>query len=120
MGVWRGLVWAFARHTEIGRKALGRETLLEQAVRERAELADREQIVDEAYRRIQSKYQPGPADLQYLDGDYRVEVKSGYSFDHGRPTTEIFIFPRQGHSSSHWHIVIDDRGNEIMNQWRQK
>lgn len=120
MGVWRGLVWAFARNTEAGRKALGRETLAEQAVRERME-RERIAIVDTAYRKVQSKYQPGAPELQYLDGEYRVTVKSGYSFQRGVATTEILIFPRKDNPrGSHWHVVIDESGNELMSEWREK
>lgn len=92
-------------------------------VRKQREAAERAriEIVERAYRRVQGKYQSAPADLQYLDGDYRVTVKSGYGFDQDSPTTEILIYPRRDNpSGSHWHIVIDDQGNEIMNEWRQK
>ncbi len=120
MGLWKGIVWAVGRNTETGRKLLGKETLLEQGVRERME-RDRIEIIERAYRRVQSKYQPAPADLQYLDGEYRVTVRSGYGFKQDEPTTEILIYPRRDNpSGSHWHIVIDDQGNEIMNEWRQK
>ena len=109
-------VWLFGRNTKAGSRYLyGDPAAREQLERERAE------IVERAYRHVQAKFQSAPADLQYLDGEYRVTVRSGYSFDRGRATTEILIYPRQNNASgSHWHIVIDDQGNEIMNEWRQK
>lgn len=111
MSVKDVLVWLFARKTSTGSRYLyGSQH--EQ---------DRADVVDRAYRRVQAKYQPGQADLQYLDGEYRVTVKSGYGFDQDAATTEILIYPRQDNpSGSHWHIVIDDHGTEIMNEWRQK
>lgn len=116
----RGLVWLFARNTDWGRRQLGQETDLEAAERRRLE-NERIAIVDRAYRKVQSKYQPDSAKLQYLDGDYRVEVKSGYSFDEGRLTTEVFIYPRHNNPrGSHQHVVIDEHGNELMNEWREK
>lgn len=114
MGFWRGVVWLFARNTGPGSRHLygSAQARMEQ---------DRVEIVERAYRRVQSKFQPGRPDLQYLDGDYRVTVRSGYSFDSDAATTEILIYPRSDNpKGSHWHIVINDKGNEIMNEWREK
>lgn len=46
--------------------------------------------------------------------DTNTQVKSGYSHDQGRATSEFVIADRDG--SGHQHVVLDDHGNEIHNQ----
>lgn len=114
MGIWKGIVWAVARNTEPGRKALGKETLLEQGVRER-KLG---RIARVAYQN--SLAQQG-RDLQYEDEDCEVRVKMGYNRDHGCYVTDIIVKPKgDGWHGSHQHVIIDEQGNEIMNEWRDK
>lgn len=74
------------------------------------------QIAVEAYNR--SLAQRG-RDLQYLDNDFRVEVKNGYDRDHRCPVTDILIFPRDG-SGDRYHVIIDEDGNELYRGYHQK
>jgi hypothetical protein len=59
--------------------------------------------------------------VQYRDGDLEVLVKVGYNADHDCYVTDIIVKPLgHGHHGSHQHVIIDERGNEIMNEWRKK
>lgn len=109
MGWKRTLVWLVARNTTIGRNYLGTGE-----EHRRRKLG---QITIKAYREAQK--QKGKRDIQYEDEGYKVKVTNGYSRDLDRYTTDIIIVPRfnnpYGH---HQHVIFDEYGNEIMNEWR--
>lgn len=59
-------------------------------------------------------------DTQYNGVDFTVKVQSGYDRDHVCYTTNILVIPRQNNPrGSHQHIVFDEHGNELFNQWRE-
>lgn len=55
---------------------------------------------------------------QYRDGDVQVEVVNGYSRDLDQYTTDIKIIHRDPRITQHLHVVFDELGNEIVNEWR--
>ena len=57
-----------------------------------------------------------PWDTQSQNDDGKVLVNSGYSFDNKSDTT-VFIITDSDDKTGHQHIVIDDNGNEIYNNW---
>lgn len=66
-----------------------------------------------AYR--EAKAQRG-RDTQFESHGIKVRVKNGYSRRFDRYTTDIVLIdPRR--PSEHLHLVLDDNGNEIHNQW---
>lgn len=115
MGVWKGIVWAVGRNTEWGRKQLGRETLLEQGVRERRiELLGR--YASNAYHASQA--QQG-RDLQHKDDEVEVRVKNDWNRDHHRYVTDILVIPRDG-TGDRYHVIIDGDGNELLNEYHPR
>jgi hypothetical protein len=57
-------------------------------------------------------------DLQYVDDDFKVKVKSGYHRENEVVATDIIIIDRLGPKGSHWHIIIDEYGNILHQGWR--
>ena len=57
-----------------------------------------------------------PWDTQRQNDDGKVLVNSGYSFDNKSDTT-VFIITDSDDKTGHQHVVIDDNGNEIYNNW---
>ncbi|NCU34229.1 hypothetical protein EOM27_02805 [Candidatus Saccharibacteria bacterium] len=57
-----------------------------------------------------------PWDTQSQNDDGKVLVNSGYSFDNKSDTT-VFIITDSDDKTGHQHVVIDDNGNEIYNNW---
>ncbi|WP_100485554.1 hypothetical protein [Mycobacteroides abscessus] len=75
--------------------------------------ADR--ALGEAYRH--AKRQRGKHDIQFDHEGFRVKVKNGYDRKSGQYTTDIIIIdPRD--LTGHWHFVVDEWGNEIVDEWR--
>ncbi len=73
-------------------------------------------------RREQSRWREGSAkrgghDKQYIDGDVKVLVVNGYSDDTDEYTTDIKIIHRDRRITQHLHVVFDEQGNEIVNEW---
>lgn len=52
---------------------------------------------------------------QDLTPDLHTKVNAGWSHDHQGPTSDFIIAARDG--SGHQHVVMDQYGNEIHNQW---
>jgi len=118
--LWRGFVWAVARNTEWGREQLGRETLAEQGARERLQ-----GLIAVAVRRAYQNNRASAAqvgrDAQYRDGDLEVLVKVNYNRDRDCYVTDIIVKPLGGGwHGSHQHVIIDEDGRELMNEWREK
>ena len=58
-----------------------------------------------------------PRVLQSEDSDFKVSVKSGYDRDHDAIVNDIVIIDRYN-KKEHYHIVIDEHGNELFSEWR--
>ena len=58
-----------------------------------------------------------PRVLQSEDSDFKVQVKSGYDRDHDAIVSDIVIIDRYN-KKEHYHIVIDEHGNELFSEWR--
>ena len=58
-----------------------------------------------------------PRVLQSEDSDFKVSVKSGYDRDHDAIVSDIVIIDRHN-KKEHYHIVIDEHGNELFSEWR--
>lgn len=56
-------------------------------------------------------------ELQYIDGDAKVQVTSGWSRDHKCDTTDIIVTHRAKGGKEHLHIVFDDYGNVLHESW---
>jgi len=61
--------------------------------------------------------QPGRR-VQYSDQDVTVKVTSGWSRRDHRVTTDIIVADRHNREE-HLHIVLDEFGNELINEWRR-
>jgi len=57
-------------------------------------------------------------DYQHQDDDTYVKVGAGYSRDQGVPTSDFIIGDRND-PNGHQHVVINDSGDEIYNQYNQ-
>lgn len=55
---------------------------------------------------------------QYRDSNVRVTVKNNWNRDSHTWTTDIIVAPRDRSIKQHLHIVFDEWGNEIVNEWR--
>ena len=64
-----------------------------------------------------AKSQEGPRVLQSEDSDFKTLVKSGYDRDYSAIVSDIVIIDRHN-KKEHYHIVIDDHGNELFSEWR--
>ena len=58
-----------------------------------------------------------PRVLQSEDSDFKVSVKSGYDRDHDAIVSDIVIIDWYN-KKEHYHIVIDEHGNELFSEWR--
>lgn len=58
-----------------------------------------------------------PRVLQSEDSDFKVSIKSGYDRDHDAIVSDIVIIDRYN-KKEHYHIVIDEHGNELFSEWR--
>lgn len=90
------------------------------ARRRKRKLQDFQRIVG---RKAVDKYlevaNKGPRQIVYQDSDLVIKTQSGWSRDHRCKTTDILIFPRDN-SGNRLHIVYDERGNEILNEWHEQ
>ena len=64
-----------------------------------------------------AKSQEGPRVLQSEDSDFKTLVKSGYDRDYSAIVSDIVIIDRHN-KKEHYHIVIDEHGNELFSEWR--
>ncbi|MFA4052602.1 MULTISPECIES: hypothetical protein [Mycobacteroides] len=84
-----------------------REYRLGQAAADRA--------LGEAYRH--AKRQRGKRDFQFDHEGFKVKVTNGHDRRRNQYTTDIIIVdPRD--RTGHWHFIVDEWGNEILNEWR--
>lgn len=58
-----------------------------------------------------------PRQVQYEDGDFKVIVKSGHDRRHNCIVTDIIIADKHN-KREHYHIVVDQKGNELISEWR--
>lgn len=68
--------------------------------------------------RARRQAQRSTDEVQYLDDEVRVVVRNGYSSDRDCYTTEIKVFHRDPNIHEHLHVVFDDRGQIIFENWR--
>ena len=61
----------------------------------------------------------GTKQPQHLDPDVRVTVRNNWNRDHHVWTTDVIVAPRD-HTGDRLHIVFDERGNEIVNEWHKE
>ena len=54
-----------------------------------------------------------------VDG-HKINIRSGFDVDHRCITTDVLVFPPSNPSGSHWHLVISENGDVIINEWREK
>jgi hypothetical protein len=52
---------------------------------------------------------------QDINPDWHTKVNAGWSRDQQAPVSDFIIAARDG--SGHQHVVIDQYGNEIHNDW---
>lgn len=57
--------------------------------------------------------------VQYVDEQVKTKVRGGFDYRHQVPTSDIVIMPRDG-SGRHHHLVVDDDGTVITDEWRDK
>lgn len=65
-----------------------------------------------------AKTQTSSRMTQFEDSEFKVDVKSGYSTRYDAIVTDVLIFDKQN-KREHYHLVIDDQGNELFSEWRQ-
>lgn len=58
-----------------------------------------------------------PRMTQHDDSEFKVTVKSGYDRRHGVVVTDVLIFDKQN-KREHYHLVIDEHGQELFSEWR--
>ena len=56
-------------------------------------------------------------EIQYTTADANIKVSSGWSRDLRQPVTDIVVKPKHGNTKEHLHVVIDQYGNTIYEQW---
>lgn len=104
------LVWLLARNTRPGSRYLYGD----QAFRELQGLIA--VAIRRAYQDNRASAAQSGRSVQYCDGDLEVLVKVGYNRDHDCYVTDIIVRPlAKGWQGSHQHVIIDEAGNEIMN-----
>lgn len=110
------LVWLFARNTKPGSRYLrgGVQGLMAQAALRAFRNYQEQRESDSRWREDGSRGKS----LQYEDGDVRVEVVNGYSQDTDEYTTDIKVIHRDSRVTEHLHVIYDEQGKEIMNEWR--
>jgi len=54
---------------------------------------------------------------QHEDSEFKVQVKSGYSNQHGAIVTDVLIHDKQNRRE-HYHLIIDEHGRELFAEWR--
>ena len=76
------------------------------------------QVARFAYKRAREEDGRGPEDIQYLDDELRITVRSSYSRRNDIFTTEVLVYIRADKTGSHHHLVIDENGRVIFDEWR--
>ena len=54
---------------------------------------------------------------QYEDSELKVTVRSGCDNLHDFIVADVLIFDRHN-KKEHYHLIIDDHGNEFLSEWR--
>lgn len=65
-----------------------------------------------------AKTQTTPWATQYEDSEFKVQVKSGYDRRYGVIVTDVLIHDKENRRE-HYHLVIDEHGNELFSEWRE-
>lgn len=106
MGVWKGLVWLFARKTGPGSRYLFGP--------------DRQRQIERLGRYASSAYHASQAqqgrDIQHEDDEVKVVVKNGWDRSRRCYVTDILVIPRDG-TGDRYHVVIDADGDELLNEY---
>lgn len=64
-----------------------------------------------------AKTQTTPRMTQFEDGEFKVDVRSGYDRRHDCIVTDVLIYDKQN-KREHYHLVIDENGRELFSEWR--
>jgi hypothetical protein len=118
MGVWDNIVDGF----KSGMMLKGPNYVQNERAKRSRELQGLMAIaVRRAYQEHRTELARGPRQIQYRDGDFTVKVRSDYDRDRGCDVTDILIIPRKNNPrGSEQHVVIDDHGNTLLNEWHEK
>lgn len=74
----------------------------------------------QAKREANSRYRPDGSRGrdEWTDGEFIISVTNGYSRDRDEYTTDVLVIPRDADGAK-LHVVFDERGNEIVNEWHE-
>ena len=64
-----------------------------------------------------AKTQVTPRSTQHEDSEFKVTARSGYDRRHNSIVTDVLIFDKHN-KSEHYHLIIDEHGNELFSEWR--
>lgn len=64
-----------------------------------------------------AKQQTTSRQTQHEDSEFKVTVRSGYDQRYDTTVTDVLIFDKQN-KKEHYHLIIDDHGNELFSEWR--
>lgn len=54
---------------------------------------------------------------EWIEGNLKISVVNGYSSDYDAYTTDILVIPLDGSTKQKLHVIFDEDGNEIFNEW---
>ena len=57
-------------------------------------------------------------DVQYVDDECEVRVKSGHNRNYDKIVTDIIVVDRTDPRGGHVHIVVDEWGNVLHEAWK--
>lgn len=57
---------------------------------------------------------------EWRDGDVAISIVDGYSRDYDRYVTDIVLAPTTGPYRGRQHVIIDEQGNVLLNEWHEK
>ena len=84
-----------------------------QANRRLANSLSEDALHDAARRAIARWNTQKGRDVQYVDDDISVKVKSGYHGKTGQITTDFILYDRRDPNGLHLHLVVDESGNVL-------
>ena len=111
-GYWQDSTLNRMNYVAIGRRVVERQE------RERRELGRQalRQVAERAARRASAE--SGREEVIEENG-ITLKIKNGFDHRSGELTTDILVFDKDD-NSGHWHLVVDERGKLIINEWRDK
>lgn len=80
--------------------------------------AERSEIGRLAVSEAEAELNRGPRHVEYKDEHVKIATKSGFNYDRRKNVTDTLIFDRTD-KSHHYHVVIDDDGDTIINEKRK-